>query len=117
MNKCPRAVALCIALSLAALGGDVHSEQLAESAAERTTYTVSIANMQFEPAELIVERGSRIVWVNKDFFPHTATAQDGIFDSASIGTSATWQHVAGQKGSFPYFCTLHPMMKGTLVVE
>ena len=115
MNKCPRAVALCIALSLAALGGDVHSEQLAESAAERTTYTVSIANMQFEPAELIVERGSRIVWVNKDFFPHTATASN--FDSGSIKANASWSYVANEGGTYAYICALHPMMKGRLIVQ
>ena len=37
-------------------------------------YTVTIEGMQFKPQELTVQRGDRIVWVNKDLFPHTATA-------------------------------------------
>jgi len=40
--------------------------------------------MQFNPAELTVHRGDRVVWVSKDLFPHTATAKDKTFDSGTI---------------------------------
>jgi plastocyanin len=106
---------MCVALPLAAIGGDVRPEQPAGSVANVATYTVSIANMQFEPAELSVKRGSRIVWVNKDFFPHTATAS--AFDSGSIKSDASWTYVADEPGAYAYICTLHPMMKGRLVVQ
>ena len=45
------------------------------------THTVVIENLQFSPRELTVNRGDRIVWVNKDLFPHTATAEGKGFDS------------------------------------
>jgi plastocyanin len=81
-----------------------------------TSRTVTIENMRFSPETLTVKRGDRVVWVNKDLFPHTATAQ-GVFDSKSIAPKASWTHVADKAGRYGYVCTLHPTMKATLVVE
>ena len=72
--------------------------------------------MQFTPAELTVSKGDVVEWVNLDAFPHTATAA-GAFDSASIATQGTWRLTAGEAGTFPYVCTLHPTMAGTLIVK
>jgi plastocyanin len=87
------------------------------SAASTENHTVRIVTMQFEPAELVVKRGSRIVWVNDDLFPHTVTAKDGAFDSRSIGVSSSWTYVTTQPGTYEYVCTLHPTMKGRLIVQ
>lgn len=80
-------------------------------------YTVTIEGMQFHPAELTVHRGERIVWVNKDFFPHTVTADNKAFDSHSIAANASWTYVASRKGAYAYSCTLHPVMKGRIKVQ
>ena len=80
------------------------------------THTVTIANLQFEPHTLTVKRGDRVVWANKDLVPHTATA-GGVFDSHSIAANASWTYIAHTPGRYDYMCTLHPMMKATLVVE
>jgi plastocyanin len=82
-----------------------------------TTHTVVIEGMKFVPETITVKAGDTIVWVNKDFFPHTATAQDRSFDSLDIATGKKWQHVAKKPGTFSYVCTLHPTMKGTLAVK
>ena len=58
------------------------------------THTVTMENLQFSPAELTVNRGDRIVWVNKDLFPHTATADGKAFDSQGIAANASWTYVA-----------------------
>lgn len=79
--------------------------------------TVRIVTMQFSPAELVVERGSRIVWVNDDLFPHTVTAVDQAFDSGSIAAGASWTYVASQPGTHIYVCGLHLTMKGRLIVQ
>jgi plastocyanin len=79
--------------------------------------TVKIVTMQFSPAELVVRRGSRIVWVNDDLFPHTVTAVDKAFDSGSIAAGASWAYVASQPGTHIYVCGLHPTMKGRLIVQ
>ena len=81
------------------------------------THTIVIADMKFVPETLTVKPGDTVVWVNKDFFPHTATAQDKSFDSRDIATNKSWKYVVKKKGSFPYICTLHPTMKATLVVK
>ena len=39
------------------------------------------------------------------------------FDSGEIAPGKTWKYTAKKPGKFPYVCTLHPTMKGTLVVE
>jgi plastocyanin len=80
------------------------------------THTVTMEGMRFSPETLTVKRGDRVVWVNKDFAPHTATAA-GAFDSRSVAANTSWTHVATRRGRYDYLCTLHPMMKGTLVVE
>jgi plastocyanin len=80
------------------------------------THTVAMDGTRFIPETITVERGDRVVWVNKDPFPHTATAS-GVFDSKSIAAGASWSYVARKPGAFPYVCTLHPGMKGTLIVQ
>ena len=79
-------------------------------------HAVAIENMQFSPQTLTVKRGERVTWVNKDLVPHTATAA-GVFDSRSLAPHASWSHVARKPGRYDYVCTLHPTMKGTLIVE
>jgi len=63
-----------------------------------------------------VKRGDRVVWMNKDPFPHTATAH-GTFDSGSIAPGHSWSYSARKPGEFAYVCTFHPGMKGTLIVQ
>lgn len=91
----------------------------ADASAQRT-YTVSIENLQFEPKALTVKRGDRVVWVNKDLVPHTASAVKSArsgFDSHSIAPDASWTYTASTPGRYAYVCTFHPTMKATLVVE
>jgi plastocyanin len=80
-------------------------------------HTVVIENMQYNPPELRVHRGERIVWVNKDLFPHTVTAASHAFDSGSIAAGVSWTYVAGKGGEYAYGCSFHPTMKGLLKVQ
>lgn len=79
------------------------------------THTVTMESVAYQPAVLTVKVGDSIVWVNKDLFPHTATAQ-GTFDSKEIAVEASWQYTPTSAGEFPYVCTYHPTMKGTVRV-
>lgn len=81
------------------------------------TYTVAIENLQFNPQELTVHRGDRIVWVNKDLFPHSVTAVGKSFDSGSIAANASWSYRTVKKGDFAYGCMFHPTMKARLRVQ
>lgn len=81
------------------------------------SHTVTMDGTQYAPQELTVKAGDTVVWVNKDPFPHTVTARSGGFDSKTIGPGKSWTYRVRKAGVFPYVCTLHPTMKGTLKVE
>lgn len=97
------------------LSGAAASDSAAPAAA--ATHTIVIDGMQFTPPQLTVHRGDRIVWVNKDLFPHTVTADTKAFDSGSIAASASWRYLATKPGAYPYSCSFHPTMKGKITVE
>ncbi|HKD52668.1 MAG TPA: cupredoxin family copper-binding protein [Steroidobacteraceae bacterium] len=101
--------------ALLSLGGSVGAAT--EPAAPATQHSVVIENMQFNPPQLTVHRGDRIVWVNKDLFPHTVTSVNKKFDSGSIAAGSSWSWVARSSGEFAYGCTFHPTMKATVKVQ
>lgn len=80
-------------------------------------HVIVIEQMRFNPPTLTVRRGDRVTWVNKDLFPHTASATSKAFDSRSIAPSGSWTYVAGRPGSYPYTCSFHATMTGTLTVR
>ena len=81
-----------------------------------STHTVLMDGTRFVPETVTVRRGDRVVWVNKDPFPHTATASKA-FDSKSVPAGGSWSYTVAETGEFPYVCTLHPGMKGVLIVK
>ena len=85
--------------------------------ADPKSYVISMQITGFEPATLTVNPGDRITWINKDLFPHTATAGDAAFDSKSVAPAGTWTYVAGKPGVHAYICTFHPTMKATITVQ
>ena len=70
-----------------------------------------------KPAVYSVAPGDTVVWLNKDLVPHTATSEVGGFDSSVIMASESWRYTVRKKGDFPYICTFHPTMKGSLRVH
>jgi len=80
-------------------------------------HTVTIDGFEFHPPEVTVGKGDVVVWVNKDPVPHTATAKGAALDSGSIAASGSFRFTATREGHFDYVCTLHPTMKGVLVVH
>jgi len=83
------------------------------------TITVLIRGFKFDPATVTVHEGDTVKWKNNDFVPHTATedVNKPDFDSGPIQKGAAWHHVAQNKGTYNYICTLHPNMQGRLVVQ
>lgn len=111
-----RTWALCAGVAVAPA---LLSSRVPESAppARATAVSVTIENMQFVPATLSVHRGDRIVWVNKDLFPHTVTATNKAFDSGSIAPGGAWTYLADKSGQYSYGCVYHPTMKAALKVQ
>lgn len=100
-------------LAAAAVLGDAALAATAPS--KGAAHSVTIENMVYTPAHLVVHRGERIVWVNKDLFPHTVTAAG--FNSGSIPAGGSWSYTVGKTGNYSYACTFHPTMQGELKVE
>lgn len=77
---------------------------------------VNIDGFAFAPATLMVAVGTTVTWTNRDEEPHTVAASDGSFHSPGMGTGATFSHTFTDAGTFDYVCSIHPMMRGTVVV-
>jgi plastocyanin len=78
---------------------------------------VRIEGMKFVPQRLEVAVGETITWTNRDFVPHSVTAQAAGIESGDLGEGASFSLVARQKGEIAYICRLHPVMRGVIVVK
>ncbi|HEX4100187.1 MAG TPA: cupredoxin domain-containing protein [Pseudonocardiaceae bacterium] len=80
--------------------------------------TIVMKNFTFMPTPLTVAPGTKITVINQDQAPHTVTADDKSFDSGTISGGQRGEFTAPTKpGSYPYICTIHQYMKGTLIVQ
>ena len=78
---------------------------------------VSMVNMSFSPANLSITAGTTVTWTNNDAMTHTVTSDGGIFDSGNITSGKTYSQVFTKAGSYPYHCTIHAGMTGTITVK
>ena len=76
--------------------------------------TVLVSDMSFSSDRLTVEAGTTVTWVFDDVMPHNVVG-DGF--ASEIMESGRFTHTFTDPGSYPYVCTLHPVMKGTVVVD
>jgi LPXTG-motif cell wall-anchored protein len=79
--------------------------------------SVTIADFTFAPKTITVNQGDTVTWNNNGPTPHSATANDGSFDTGILKKGQTSSHTFSQAGTFSYFCTPHPFMKATVVVQ
>ena len=79
--------------------------------------TVIIDDFKFTPATVTVTAGQSVRFINKDQEAHTVTSTDHIFDSAGMDSGDTFTYRFAKPGRYTYFCTLHPWMKGVIVVK
>ena len=78
---------------------------------------VIISKLSFQPASIIVGKGSTIVWRNQDTVSHTVTAGDGSFNSGTIVAGDTFVQRFDKVKTYTYSCSIHPEMKGTIIVK
>jgi LPXTG-motif cell wall-anchored protein len=79
--------------------------------------SVTIADFAFAPNSVTVNVGDSVTWANEDDVAHTATADDGSFDTGNIENGQSRSVTFDEAGTFAYFCKPHPNMRGTVVVE
>ena len=78
---------------------------------------VAIEQFKFKPSVIEASVGDTIVWENRDIVQHTATATDQSWDSGEINAGKRAVTVVRKKGEQEFICTLHPSMKGKLIVR
>ena len=84
--------------------------------------TVSMIDDSFQPATITITVGDTVTWVNNEDRPHTATAEDGSFDSGTLELNGQFSHTFTSAGTFAYFCEFHGAaggvgMSGTVIVQ
>ena len=86
-------------------------------AAAQDANTVIVKDFLFTPKELTVPVGTTVKWVNTDDIPHNVVDKDKSFRSKPFDTNETSSFTFAKAGTFNYFCSLHPQMVGTVIVQ
>lgn len=79
--------------------------------------TIEIANFRFAPPDLAVTAGTTVTWKNGDDSPHRIAADDGAYASAALDTGDSFTRTFATPGVYKYICSIHPYMKGEIVVK
>jgi amicyanin len=88
----------------------------AQSAEPLEDGTVRISGMQFDPPRVVVKKGATVTWTQAEQMPHTVTASDGSFTSETLSNGQTFSMTFDEAGTVKYYCSLHPGMRGEVVV-
>ena len=78
---------------------------------------VAIGEFKFVPEDVTVDAGTTVTWTNEDAAPHTATADDGSFDTGDLREGDAGRVTFRKAGSFAYFCEFHQFMRATITVR
>jgi plastocyanin len=110
-------------------GSELDSQEMSSSSASSLPITeegmvVSIVGNSggnsYSPNPIEVKVGDTVTWINNDSSPHTVTSSsssnDSNFDSDVLQRGEAFSFTFDRGGEYPYFCTLHPSMVGTVVV-
>jgi plastocyanin len=97
------------------------SEAPAAAACEKSAaggeVDVSIEGFAFNPADITATVGQTITFTNGDSAPHTATLDDGSCTTPNIANGASEGLTFNAAGTYPFHCTVHPDMKGTITIS
>jgi len=104
-------------LALGAITGLVAAFIVGLSPAQAADIEVKIDNFTFNPQQITVKAGDTVTWVNHDDIPHTVTSNTMAFKSKALDSDDKFSFTFATPGTYPYFCSLHSMMTGSIVVE
>lgn len=100
----------CILLAVAITRAATDSKKAAKE------MRIEIKDFSFQPKEVTVPVGSKVIWVNKDEEPHTVVSTDKAFLSKALDTDDTFAFTFEKPGTYEYFCSVHPRMTAKIVV-
>jgi len=79
-------------------------------------WSVTIEDFDFDPADVAIQPGDTIMWVNRGNTPHTVTSDDGHFDSEVLNPGESFMFTFPEAVTFSYHCEIHPSMTGSVTV-
>ena len=92
------------------------SEEPAPGETLERSVKVEIVDFTYDPEPARVQTGGKVIWQNMDSAPHTATADDGSFDTGTLEQNKLKSESFKEPGTYAYFCEIHPDMRGTVEV-
>ena len=114
MTTIARNIRVAAALAVAVFAG---AATLPAASARAGEMEVKIDNFAFAPQRIVVKAGTTVTWINADDAPHTVASSTKVFKSGALDTKDKFSFTFATPGSYDYFCSLHPHMTGTVVVE
>jgi plastocyanin len=108
------AIRIATALAVILLGA---AAALAAQPAPTANAAVEIDQFAFIPQRITVKAGTTVTWVNEDDVPHTVASSTKLFKSKALDTQDKFSFTFMTPGTYAYFCSVHPHMTGTVVVE
>ena len=78
---------------------------------------IVVKDFMFKPVSLSVKVGTTVVWTNEDDEPHTVRSETRLFASGALDTNESYSFRFDKPGTYVFFCSIHPRMTGTVVVE
>ncbi len=78
---------------------------------------VTIDNFTFSPNTLTVTVGMTVTWINQDDTPHRVASVDKVFASDALDTGDRYTYRFTAPGTYRYYCSIHPKMTATIVVQ
>jgi plastocyanin len=114
-SVCLAIVALPVAIAMMLLALSFSATAIAEPSAP--VAAVKIDNFVFGPQTITVPVGTTVVWTNSDDIPHTSVSTEGVFKSKVLDTDEKFSYTFTKPGTYPYYCTIHPKMTGTVLVK
>ncbi|HYO10267.1 MAG TPA: cupredoxin family copper-binding protein [Tepidisphaeraceae bacterium] len=112
----PVILLLMLAVAVAAKAKD-DAKPKDDAKAKDEAKIVNIGKLKYDPAEVTIKAGEKVVWVNKDDNDHTVTANDGSFKSENLGRGEKFEHTFKKPGRYEYHCRYHPRMKAVIIVK
>ena len=79
--------------------------------------SIAMKGLAFNPLALTISKGANVTWTNDDSTTHTVTSDTGAFESGNLSPGNSFTRQFNDTGTFPYHCTIHPSMKGTITVQ
>jgi len=97
--------------------GEAAARAHGPAAAQAAANEVSIDNFAFNPKVVTIAAGSKLTWRNRDDVPHKIQSTNNRFVASPLmDTKAVYTLSFPESGEYPYFCSVHPVMQGKVVV-